>query len=187
MGYVGEAIQNEVRHEVKLSTKTVLTYFILLAWSVTSGSSNVYALPVHKYVTKWQSVELHDFANITLPDKMQLSSKICQYVPIYYEIKDDLNTENAVFVFQLLNIKTKKLYGETAWWGDMTLDWASQRMPYIGQLKAKVCRKNWNLEDRNYLSIAAKQYDVYFAYGYYNSDGTKLNKSELKLKLRFKK
>lgn len=145
------------------------------------------AAPSSNSVLKWQSTEFPDFAKISFPERISLSLKKCQTVPIRYEIDDALDTNNAVFVVQILNIEKKLVYGEIAWWGNMTVPFTAESLPLVGQLEVQVCRKKWNKEDRNYSAIRSKSYDVYFSYGRYEDDGTMGQKLEKRLKIKFKK
>lgn len=148
------------------------------------NSSN--ALPSSSYILNWQTVELDEFATIVIPNEVKLYTKKCQNIPVNYEIDDKANTDNAVMVIQVLNIKKKIKYGGTAWWGNMSIPGSYSILPNIGALKLRICQKNWRMKDTNYSAIKARKYDLYFAYGYYGEDGS-INKTEIYRQIKFTK
>lgn len=125
------------------------------------------------------------FATLEIPRQIKLLKSKCQNIPVVYEINEELELDGAALLVQVGYISKKKQAGFATWFGNIS-DSGVMAMPLIGELKLKVCQKNWTLREQKFISVKPGSYDVYIAYGFYQIDGT-TRKEVITEKIKFTK
>lgn len=128
-------------------------------------------------------VQVPGFVTLEYPKQIKLSKKNCQYVPIAYEINQELNLDGAAFLIQIVHLKKKKQAGAVTWHGKIQ-GYSLLPMPLIGELKLKFCQKEWAIQESKFIAIKPGAYDIYIAYGTYQPDGL-TSKQVITKKIKF--
>lgn len=157
--------------------KRILSMFLIISLC------SIYISPAVHAENKLISVP--GFATLEIPKQIKLSKSKCQNIPVVYEINEELELEGAALLIQVGYISKKKQAGFAAWFGNIS-DSGAMAMPLIGQLKLKVCQKNWTLREQKFIAVKPGTYDVYIAYGFYQIDGT-TRKEVITEKIKFTK
>jgi hypothetical protein len=115
---------------------------------------------------------LENFVQINYSDSIKLKSKGCQELKFNYIIDDNLPLEKTVFIIQLVHKSKKIIYGYGFWFSDIDPDDGLPSMSRIGTIPMKICRNNWQTKSdtgvTKYTGVKPGDYDLYFAYGYYD-------------------
>jgi hypothetical protein len=131
-----------------------------------------------------KNVVLPGFASINYSDSIKLQKKGCQEIKFNYVIDETLQSTDTVYIIQLVHKSQKIVYGGTTWFSELT--YVRDKLPSmsrIGVLPMKICRSSWifkaNSGSTKYSAVKSGAYDLYFSYGYLDSNGDVLGEKSV--------
>jgi hypothetical protein len=125
--------------------------------------------PPKTFASTEVETEIPGYVALSYSTEISLKKSGCQKIKFNYVVDESLPLENTAWLVQIIHFSKKKLYGEIAWFSEMTYrgDDALPSLPRAGKRDAKICRNSWTYKpednSRKFHGVIPGKYRLYFA------------------------